>query len=451
MKKIKVIVRDRNTLVLDEEASKGDYINLNDLKEVDYKEIESVIEEGKDSVYNKKLSEYRYTLDLENNKKIEDTKRLLEKTITDLKYQIDSLNKEKVTLLKEKENEVENRFNGKINDLNKQLELLNKDKEQAVLNVKNEYELKMKDIVNQLTNVNKEYELIIKNKEIELNALKEKEISKLKDNYETKLKEKDNKINEILRQKASLNVKQTGEDLEAWCNNEVVSYMQNGLFNCTWIKDNKVVREEDEGKGSKADYIFSVFANEEHLQDELLTNVCLDMKDENPDSVNKKTNADYYKQLDKNRTKKECKYAVLVSNLETDKPNDLPMFKVNEYKDMYVVRPAYLMTFLNMITSLTVRFREIILTDKKEKLSLKKSIDLMEEFNSLKITYLDKPLESLEKNILEITKQSESIKNASIKISEMCEKITNNYVKEIEEKLSKFEIKITKSLNKNEE
>ena len=40
----------------------------------------------------------------------------------------------------------------------------------------------------------------------------------------------------------------------------------------------------------------------------------------------------FYKKLDENRNKKNCKYAVLVSNLEMDKPNSLPIFKVREYE-----------------------------------------------------------------------------------------------------------------------
>ena len=113
------------------------------------------------------------------------------------------------------------------------------------------------------------------------------------------------------RQKASLNVKQTGEDLEAWCDNEVNSYMQNGLFNCKWYKDNKSIKEEGEVKGSKADFIFEIYKDNTHSY--LLSSVCLEMKDENPDSVNKKTNADYFKQLDKNRNKKNCKYVRILT------------------------------------------------------------------------------------------------------------------------------------------
>jgi len=404
MKKLKVIVRDRNTLVLDSDGVKGDYINLSELNELDYSELENTINEGKDKIYNKKLEEYKHTLTLEN-----------EKVLNELKVEIALLKKDNEHLLKEKENEIENKYKDEINKLNNEID-------------------KLKD--------NKQFEMDL------LKANYKLEVNEQKEEYEIKLKEKDDRINEILRQKASLNVKQTGENLESWCHNEVTSYMQNGLFNCSWVKDNDVVKNNDEVKGSKADYIFKVFASEERIESELLASVCLEMKDENPDSLNKKSNADYYKQLDKNRVKKECKYAVLVSSLESDKPNDLPMFKVNEYKDMYVVRPAYLMTFLNMIVSLTNRFKELILIDKKEKIELKNCLDLMEEFNKLKNTYLDKPLESLEKNITDILKQSETIRNASNKITDTCEKIVNNYIKDIEEKLSKFELKVSKEYKK---
>ena len=277
---------------------------------------------------------------------------------------------------------------------------------------------------------------------------KEKALATIRQNFDNLIKQKDDKIYNLLRTKASLNVKQTGEDLEAWCDNEVTSYMQNGLFNCTWTKDNKVIKEEDETKGSKADYIFKVFANNEHNENELLAAICMDMKDENPDSINKKSNADYYKQLDKNRIKKDCKYALLVSNLEMDKPNVLPIFKVREYEDMYVVRPAYLMTFLNMITSLTTRFASLINSKDKEALELQNKVNLVEEFDNIKNTYLDKPLESLEKNVEAISKDSETIKKVCRDIDEQCDKINRNYISQIQEKINKFSLKLDRNIVK---
>ena len=72
---------------------------------------------------------------------------------------------------------------------------------------------------------------------------------------------------------------------------------------------------------------------------------------------------------------------------------------------MYVVRPAYLMTFLNMITSLTAKFADIIM-DQENEVGLKTKFALMQEFEDIKNTYLDKPLGLLEKAIEEISKHS---------------------------------------------
>ena len=61
MKSINVIVKDKNTLVLDEDASKGDYIDLTVLASIDHTNIESLIEAGKDKVYSLKLEEMKKT------------------------------------------------------------------------------------------------------------------------------------------------------------------------------------------------------------------------------------------------------------------------------------------------------------------------------------------------------------------------------------------------------
>lgn len=324
---------------------------------------------------------------------------------------------------------------------------------EAKTEVERTYEHKISEIdaQNKLALAGKDAQL--KTKEYEFAIEKNKVLQEQKDMYEQQLRDKDEAISNLQRAKAALNVKQTGEDLEAWCDNEVTSCMQNGFFNCTWEKDNKVVKEEGETKGSKADYIFRIYASELHKEDEELASVCMDMKDENPDSVNKKTNADYYKQLDKNREKKKCKYALLVSNLEMDKPNALPIFKVSGYDDMYVVRPAYLMTFLNMITSLTAKFADIIM-DQENEVGLKTKFALMQEFEDIKNTYLDKPLGLLEKAIEEISKNSNNIRTAVQNIDTQCDRINESYINQIQNKIDKYEIKfngkILKKLPENE-
>ena len=462
MKKVKVLIKDKHLLELQEDALKGDLIDLTEVMEVDESFLNDLIEKGKDKVYEAKL------------KQVQDQ----------YANQIESLKKDQTLALVSKEQEIEKKYLAKIQDLENESKILKATKASELEMIKSEKDAKLEKVqlenqakyqkleqefnhLKEQMNVqlqNKQYEVenVYKDKiasleqkiqnyekdqeilKLEFENEKEKALSFQKEELNQQIKEKEDMINQLQRAKATLNVKQTGEDLESWCNNEVFGYMQNGLFNCTWIKDNKVIKDEDEIKGSKADYIFNIYASEEHKDDELLASICMDMKDENPDSVNKKSNADYYKQLDKNRMKKNCKYALLVSNLEMDKPNVLPIFKVREYNDMYVVRPAYLMVFLNILASLTTRFASLLLSQEVEMLELKEKEALIEEFNAIKNTYLDKPLDTLAKDIEEIRKSSKSIRDASQKIDEQCDKINLKYIKIIEDKISRFELSLGK-------
>ncbi len=459
MKTLKVIVKDKNTLILDEDGLKGDEIDLTSVAKIDFTSIDTAIKQGTDNVYMKKLEEAKRVIENQyvletKNKDIENNGRIKE-----FQLQLEQLKKDNENALKNKEQEVMLSYTDKVDELKKQLENFQVQKELDLQKLKiqnddekrnelNEKDKKISELSKQNEFLQKSKETEIENVRLKTNSENDKTIQELKD----KLHESEEKYSALQRQKGALNIKQTGEDLEAWCNKEAESYMQNGLDNCTWEKDNVVVRNDSEDKGSKADYIFKVYADQETIGQEksLLASVCMDMKDENPDSTNKKTNAFYYKKLDENRTKKNCRYAVLVSNLEMDKPNDIPIMKVREFKDMYVVRPAYMMTFLNMIVSLTKRFSELILKGIKEEINLQKQEELLNQFDYLKTTYLDKPLLSLQDSVKSIQDKSESITKAAISIKETCDKIEKSYIDSITDKLSKFEIKLSTSYRKFE-
>ncbi|MFA6624291.1 MAG: DUF2130 domain-containing protein [Bacilli bacterium] len=459
MKTLKVIVKDKNTLILDEDGLKGDEIDLTSVAKIDFTSIDTAIMQGTDNVYMKKLEEAKRVIENQyvletKNKDIENNGRIKE-----FQLQLEQLKKDNENALKNKEQEVMLSYTDKVDELKKQLENFQVQKELDLQKLKiqnddekrnelNEKDKKISELSKQNEFLQKSKETEIENVRLKTNSENDKTIQELKD----KLHESEEKYSALQRQKGALNIKQTGEDLEAWCNKEAESYMQNGLDNCTWEKDNVVVRNDSEDKGSKADYIFKVYADQETIGQEksLLASVCMDMKDENPDSTNKKTNAFYYKKLDENRTKKNCRYAVLVSNLEMDKPNDIPIMKVREFKDMYVVRPAYMMTFLNMIVSLTKRFSELILKGIKEEINLQKQEELLNQFDYLKTTYLDKPLLSLQDSVKSIQDKSESITKAAISIKETCDKIEKSYIDSITDKLSKFEIKLSTSYRKFE-
>lgn len=448
MKKISVIVKEKTVLELNEDAKKGDIIDLKDIVEVDSDYIEAAINEGKDKVYLAKLQKERELFEVEKrNLLINSESKIKELEVLNKKALDDANNKNQIKL---KENDLTHQ--NEYAELLKKYEILEaqidfKVKENELL-----LDKKYQEIITRLNNEKLELEMKAKlelEKTINLtNENKNKEIETLKASFIEEKQKLEEIINTYQRQKANLNVKQTGEDLEVWCDNEVNSYMQNGLFNCIWEKDNTPIKNDDETKGSKADFIFSIYASNEHLKDELLAKVCLEMKDENPDSVNKKRNSDHYKKLDENRNKKECKYAVLVSNLELDKPNILPIYKVREYENMYVVRPAYLMTFLNMITSLSQRFASLVLERKKEDILFKDKEEILEEFDSIKHTYLDKPLDTLSSQITTILNSSKSIKDAATKIDDACEKINSSYIRQIFDKIARFELKFNKINNK---
>ena len=486
MKKINVIVKDKNTLILEENAEKGDYIDLSSLSTIDFSTIEEAINNGKDIHYNKKLEEFNKVKDLELEQELYLLKQQYQAKINELNSTIDKIKTDSEASMKLAKANLDSYYNERIIELNniiKNNDILKKNemneleasKNKEYNDLQNKFNILSSNYKTELEKekllLNQTYSTEINKLNLELESLKnkndlnianiklenEKHIQNLKNEYVSKLNEMDKLIQEkdskyllLQRQKASLNVKQTGEDLESWCNNEVISYMQNGLLNCSWIKDNKVIKEDGEAKGSKADYIFNIYASTNKLDNELLTSICLEMKDENPDSVNKKKNSDYYQALDKNRNKKNCKYAILVSNLETDKPNDLPIYKVVEYPDMYVVRPAYMMTILNLFVSLSNKFAEIILSDNEQKLELKSSLEFMEEFEALKKTYLDNPLEKLKKDLEGIKKNNEAIMNASKKIDDLCDSITRTYINQIEDKIEKFDVKINREYKKFE-
>lgn len=482
MKKLEVIVKDKTVLELLEDASKGDIIDLKDVVKVDVTYLEAIIEENKDKVYKAKLDD---VIKLKN----EECKAVVAKYIEEIKY----LKQSNDDLVKIKEKEIENRYLETIKDLEnriKSMENLQRKNEELI---KQSNESKINEIINKKDSLYYElkskYEILnasleskVKEKESELNSKyaleinelknnnsllkhshaseinelkvnfnleKEKEFNELKEKHQEELRNKEEFIYKLQRQKAELNVKQTGEDLEVWCDNEVKSYKQNGLFNCSWYKDNKKVVAEGEENGTKGDFIFEVYPDSNKKKDEMLVNVCLEMKDENPDTKKKQTNSQHYARLNENRLKKKCKYAVLVSNLENDKSNSIPIYKVEDYEDMYVVRPAYLMTFLNMITSMTVRFSELILADEKQKQSLKTQKELIETFEELKTRYLDKPLEALEKHIDGILESSNQIKNSALAIDNHCEKVKMSYIHKIESKLKDFELKSSKNIIKN--
>lgn len=439
MKELKVILIDKDTIQLEEDGKKGDIINLKSIANIDREAIDEAIKTGKDLEYNKNLE--RVKKELEELFKKEKASSLNEQK---LEYEI------KIKDLEQKLANLENNKEETINNLNEGFKLK---MENSILQAVKEKDSKISELESKISKFEAEAKLASNELENKLNNDNSLKIEAIKKEYEEKLVEKNQELEVVKTElgvlketKARLNNKEVGEDLEKFCDDAMANLMQLGFDNCEWKKDTDNIKGDDD-KATKADFTFKVYLNESHTGEEL-TSVCIEAKNEQIDSKHRLKNSNHYEKLDKDRSKKKCQYALLVSNLEQDNENILPIYKVNGYKDMYVVRPVYLTTFITMITSLTMKFKDVIVADKNKELDLIAKQEFLSEFEKVKNTYLDKPLELLGKELDNIRKANSNIQEAALKINQAIDNIINKYVSEINSKIDKFTSNMTKSYKK---
>ena len=521
---IKVSIKNRDTLVLEEDAKKGDEIDLKTLFKIDNSYIEKVIEENKKELIDKKVNElkikiesdykiretefllkqqkenqtYKSELEINHKKEINDLNNKISELTTDIqvlkknkeqeilteKTKIESLKDKEISKLKsqielnntnadkkllEQLNEKDNLFNNEtrklendIKDLKNQIKLLEETKQKEIENIKLQENKKTYDEINTLktsisTLEQQKKEIIDKNLlQNDLNLKNQKlqiedEFNKKLEKIESEKREIEEKYNQISLAKSTLNVKKLGEELEKWCNSEFEEASQYGFENTEWYKDNTAIKEENELKASKADYIFKVYSSQERNNDTLLASVCLEMKNESNVSTNTKKNSDHYAKLDKDRNKKGCEYALLVSELERDTNNDVPVRRVSGYEKMYVVRPQYMISFLSLIYALSNKYKDLINEEIKEKLELKSSTEIKDEFESFKKKYLEDQIVSFAGDIEELKKHNDEIIKRANKNEEIIEKLINTKIETMKIKIERFDIKkIVRKLEKLE-
>ncbi|MDD3382652.1 MAG: DUF2130 domain-containing protein [Bacilli bacterium] len=424
MAKIKdVVIINNHTIRLEVNASIGDEIDLSDLNKIDLSILDQKIKALEDVEYTKRLNALRKEIENEKNQEMLKREKILEDKITRL--EADSKN---LVLIKEKE--LDKNYSNQINDLKisiaqkqNEIERINAEvsskEENAVLKARSELEKKIADL----------------------------EFRKMEE--ESKLKEE---INNLKRDRSTLNVKKIGEDLESWCDTEYTAYAQTGFQTCDWIKDNKVVKSDDDDKGTKADYIFRVYATEERCENDLLTSVVCEMKSEAPNSVNKKKNEDYYKRLNQNRDKKNCEYALLISELDWDNPNDVPIKKIKEYEKMYMVRPQYFITFLSIISTLSLKYKELLVSANLEREKLKEVIEIENEFEEMKRKLIDDPLQLIEREALKVKDEASKILKSAESINDLADSIIKRGIEKIKSRIDNYSItKITKRVKKLED
>ncbi len=174
-------------------------------------------------------------------------------------------------------------------------------------------------------------------------AMLEKELleKSLKENYETQIKDRDDTIGRLQDLRVRLSTKMVGESLEQHCEIEFNRLRATAFPNAYFEKDTDVRR------GSKGDYIFRE-SDESGVE---FISIMFEMKNEVDTTATKKKNEDFFKELDKDRTEKNCEYAVLVSHLEID--NELYNGGIVDvsfrFPKMYVVRPQFFIPIITLL------------------------------------------------------------------------------------------------------
>jgi hypothetical protein len=163
----------------------------------------------------------------------------------------------------------------------------------------------------------------------------------LKDKYETQIKDRDDSIERLRDMKARLSTKMVGETLEQHCETEF------NLIRATAFPKAHFEKDNNARSGSKGDYIFRDIgeANTE------IVSIMFEMKNENSETVTKKKNEDFFKELDKDRNEKKCEYAVLVSLIEPESElyNSGIVDVSHRYPKMYVVRPQFFIPIITLL------------------------------------------------------------------------------------------------------
>ena len=241
----------------------------------------------------------------------------------------------------------------------------------------------------------------------------------LKEQFTTQLKAKDEEIAFYKDFKARESTKQIGEDLEQYCLSEFNKNRAIGFQNAYFEKDNEVSKSS----GSKGDFIF----RESSPDGVEFISIMFEMKNQADTTATKHKNEDFFKELDKDRTEKNCEYAVLVSMLEED--NDYYNTGIVDvsykYPKMYVIRPQFfipVITFLRNAAMNSLEYKREIQNIRNQNIDITNFESDLNTFKDKFLNNVDLAMRQHSSAIEEIDKAIKALQ----KIKELFEKSDNN-------------------------
>ena len=268
---------------------------------IDPSNYDQLLSQIKNDEFNKQIDERLDLAKKEKNKEIElvktelklemiKEKKEMEKTIISLQSKLNLIDKDRINEL----NSLKNDSEKKINNLNIKIDKLNNE----IVNQAETLKIsKEKEVINAVTKVEKEKTEL----RIILEKIKQEKYDSekaIQEKYEEIIKERDLKITDLRDMQLKLSTKMQGETLEKHCENEFNKIRATGFQSSVFEKDN------DSSSGSKGDYIFREFDNQ-NLE---IISIMFEMKNESQNSITKNKNEDYFRELDKDRKEKSCEY-----------------------------------------------------------------------------------------------------------------------------------------------
>lgn len=277
-------------------------------------------------------------------------------------------------------------------------------------------------------------------KELEIKQLEQTNLVEIKAKEDI-IRLKDDEIERVKDMKLKMSVKEIGEKLEQWCENQFNLVRATAFPNAYFEKDNESIKGEEEGKGTKGDYIFrdSDSNGVEYIS------IMFEMKDK-MEGTKGQTNESHLAKLDKDRKKKNCEYAVLVSMLEPE--NELfnlgPVDMSHKYEKMYVVRPHEFMLILSLIRNearKSLQMRNELVIQKNQNVDIEnfenellafqsafgKNVETARDYYETAIKDIDATIKKLEKIKASLTTSGRQLRLANDKTQDLSiKKLTKN-------------------------
>ncbi len=379
MKKIKVSIQDENTLVLLEDAQKGDTIDLKSIHEadIDKTSIVNLIKSIKNDEFNAELEAAKRTIEKEKGLEAE----LKEKDI---------INRAKEALTKKDQ---------EITVLNTKVENIAKQVESDVKLIALEEKQSLED----------GYRQKLTDKDVEIQEVKhQKELSEQK--FQDQIKASETALVSLKEMRSRMSTKMIGESLEVHCENEFNKFRPFAFPKAQFGKDNQVSTS-----GSKGDYIYREYDDDGN---EILS-IMFEMKNEDDETSTKHKNKDFFKELDKDRKEKNCEYAVLVSLLEKDNEFYDDIVTAQDYPNMYAIRPQHFITIIGFLRQGNLKSQELrrtILALKNQNIDVTNFEANMSAFKdsfsrnySLAAEQFSKAIEEIDKTIDHLNKVKENL------------------------------------------